>query len=76
MTVLPSPEEIEAARTPAGGWKRDQLAAWGVPWPPPRGWKDELVERWRAADQDGAPPSPPRSTPAPNGFAQETLDFG
>jgi hypothetical protein len=27
MPDLPSPEEIEAARTPAGGWKRDQLAA-------------------------------------------------
>ncbi|MEU1003785.1 hypothetical protein [Streptomyces tibetensis] len=56
MTQLPSPEEIEAARTPAGGWKRDQLAAWGVPWPPPKGWKDELAERWEAARQDGAPP--------------------
>ncbi|MGA5499457.1 hypothetical protein ACPCSP_34685 [Streptomyces cinereoruber] len=75
MTVLPSPEEIEAARTPAGGWKRDQLAAWGIPWPPPKGWKDELVERWTAARQDGAPP-PPRQTPAPDGFAQETFDFG
>jgi hypothetical protein len=31
MTDLPSPEEVEAARTPAGGWKRDQLAVWGVP---------------------------------------------
>ncbi|WP_432085548.1 hypothetical protein [Streptomyces sp. bgisy095] len=76
MTVLPSPEEIEAARTPAGGWMRDQLAAWGVPWPPPKGWKDELAERWRAADPDGAPPPPPRPTPAPADFAQETLDFG
>ncbi|WP_435190027.1 hypothetical protein [Streptomyces sp. bgisy126] len=76
MTVLPSPEEIEAARTPAGGWTRDQLAAWGVPWPPPKGWKDELAERWRAADPDGAPPPPPRPTPAPADFAQETLDFG
>ncbi|GGR47367.1 hypothetical protein GCM10010497_58360 [Streptomyces cinereoruber] len=75
MTVLPSPEEIEAVRTPAGGWKRNQLAAWGVPWPPPKGWKDELAERWKAARQDDAPP-PPRPTPAPDGFAQETLDFG
>ncbi|MFH9426266.1 hypothetical protein [Streptomyces sp. NPDC017529] len=71
---LPSPEEIEAACTPAGGWKPAQLAAWGVPWPPPKGWKDELVERWEAARQNGAPlplPSPP-----PADFAQETLDFG
>ncbi|MEV7895352.1 hypothetical protein [Streptomyces cyaneofuscatus] len=76
MTDLPSPEEVEAARTPAGGWKRDQLAAWGVPWPPPKGWKDELVERWKAAGQDGAPPPPTRPAPAPDGFVQETLDFG
>jgi hypothetical protein len=74
MPDLPSPEEIEAARTPAGGWKRDQLAAWGVPWPPPKGWKDELTERWQAARQDGALPSPPR--PVPADFAQEALDFG
>ncbi|MCK1822477.1 hypothetical protein MTQ10_23410 [Streptomyces sp. XM83C] len=50
---LPSPEEIEAARTPAGGWKRDQLAAWGVQWPPPKGWKDELTRRWKDAQQGG-----------------------
>jgi hypothetical protein len=50
---LPSPEEIEAARTPAGGWKRDQLAAWGVPWPPPKGWKDELTRRWKDTQQGG-----------------------
>ncbi|MFF8177710.1 hypothetical protein [Streptomyces chartreusis] len=72
MPETPSPEEIEAARTPAGGWKRDQLAAWGVSWPPPKGWKDELTERWKAAHQDGAPP--PR--PAPAASVQESLDFG
>ncbi|MER7766786.1 TnsA endonuclease N-terminal domain-containing protein [Kitasatospora sp. NPDC096140] len=47
--LCPTPEEIEAARTPAGGWRRDQLAAWGVPWPPPRGWKQRLTDRSRAA---------------------------
>jgi hypothetical protein len=26
---LPTPEEIEAARTPYGGWTRKQLAQWG-----------------------------------------------
>ncbi|MFJ6251845.1 MULTISPECIES: hypothetical protein [unclassified Streptomyces] len=75
MTVLPSPEEIEAARTPAGGWKRDQLTAWGVPWPPPKGWKDDLVKRWTAAHQDGTPPLP-RPAQDPPDFAQEMLDFG
>ncbi|OUC86499.1 hypothetical protein CA983_41685 [Streptomyces swartbergensis] len=53
MPELPSPEEIEAARTPAGGWTRNQLAAWGVPWPPPKGWKEEVTARWRAGRQPG-----------------------
>lgn len=35
--------EVDQARTPRGGWTRDQLAKWGVPWPPPAGWKRELV---------------------------------
>lgn len=35
-------EEIEAARTGNGGWTKEQLAAWGVPWPPPKGWKKAL----------------------------------
>lgn len=30
---LPSPDEVEAARKPAGGWKRDQFAAWSLPRP-------------------------------------------
>jgi hypothetical protein len=30
--------EVARARTPAGGWTREQLAAWRVPWPPPRAW--------------------------------------
>ncbi|GIF14927.1 hypothetical protein Ate01nite_49590 [Actinoplanes teichomyceticus] len=38
-----SPDEIEAAKTPKGGWTKATLAAWGVPWPPPPGWKDELI---------------------------------
>ena len=36
-------EEIEAARTPRGGWTREQLAEWGVPWPPPAGWRHALL---------------------------------
>jgi hypothetical protein len=43
----PSPEEIERARTPKGGWTREQLAAWGVPWPPPKGWRQALTQRWQ-----------------------------
>lgn len=36
-------EEIEKAKTEKGGWTRDQLAEWGVPWPPPKGWKKALI---------------------------------
>lgn len=42
--VKPSKAEIEAKRTTAGGWTKAQLAEWGVPWPPPRGWKKILQE--------------------------------
>ncbi|WP_236788029.1 hypothetical protein [Amycolatopsis sp. GM8] len=52
MHVLPSPEEIERARTPAGGFTRAQLAVWGVAWPPPKGWTKELNDRWRAAQTE------------------------
>jgi hypothetical protein len=38
-------EEIEAGRSPAGGWTRAQLAKWGVPWPPPKGWRARLTGR-------------------------------
>jgi len=37
-------EQIEAARTPNGGWTKAQLAEWGVPWPPPKGWKRALTD--------------------------------
>lgn len=43
-------ETIEAARSENGGWSRDQLAAWGVPWPPPKGWKQKLIERVRVPE--------------------------
>ena len=36
-------QEIEAARTQNGGWTREQLASWGIRWPPPAGWKDRLL---------------------------------
>jgi hypothetical protein len=38
-------DEIEAAKTASGGWTRERLAAWGVAWPPPKGWKNELLSR-------------------------------
>jgi hypothetical protein len=38
-------EEVEAAKTPNGGWTREQLSKWGVPWPPPKGWRKKLLNR-------------------------------
>ena len=37
--------EIAEARTPAGGWTKEQLAAWGVPWPPSKGWVQALTAK-------------------------------
>ena len=42
---MPNEEEILAARTAQGGWTKAQLAEWGVPWPPPRGWKNAWEKR-------------------------------
>lgn len=36
-------EQIDAARTEKGGFTKDTLAGWGVPWPPPKRWKDALL---------------------------------
>ena len=36
--------EIEAAKSPRGGFTQNTLAAWGVPWPPPKGWRRALTE--------------------------------
>lgn len=38
-----SADEIENARTSKGGWTRETLEKWGVPWPPPSGWKKALI---------------------------------
>ncbi len=42
-----SPQEIEAARTERGGWTRETLEGWGVPWPPPAGWLENLNKAYR-----------------------------
>jgi len=42
----PSPEEVMAASTsPSGAWTAKQLRAWGIRWPPPKGWRAELVRK-------------------------------
>lgn len=35
--------QIEAGRSPKGGWTAKQLLLWGVPWPPPKGWRKKLL---------------------------------
>lgn len=36
-------EEIEAGKSEKGGWSKAQLEAWGIEWPPPKGWKEKLL---------------------------------
>jgi hypothetical protein len=36
--------DLEAAKSPKGGWTAKTLAAWGVPWPAPHGWKKALLK--------------------------------
>jgi len=38
----PSPKEVDAAWP----FTRQKLAAWGVPWPPPKGWRKQLQIKW------------------------------
>lgn len=52
-TNLPTPEEVEGASTGAGGWSRAALSRWGVPWPPPKGWRRALE-----AQRTGRAPRP------------------
>jgi hypothetical protein len=33
------------------GWTREELTAWGTPWPPPAGWREHL----KACDWTGLP---------------------
>lgn len=43
--------DIDRARSPAGGWTAETLATWGVPWPPPKGWRTELIIRHEKAQK-------------------------
>lgn len=51
--TLPSPDEVMEAQSGAGGWTKAQLAEWGIRWPPPRGWRKDLEQRWRAEQRQG-----------------------
>jgi hypothetical protein len=43
---IPSPAEIEANRTKNGGWNRAHAYLWGLDWPLPKGWKQQLADRY------------------------------
>jgi hypothetical protein len=42
-----SEAEIMAARSPRGAWTAKTLRQWGVPWPPPKGWKRRLIAQYK-----------------------------
>jgi ribonuclease HI len=44
-------KEIESLKTSNGGWTRERLARWGVPWPPPKGWKKKLLNENKTATE-------------------------
>ena len=52
---IPSEAEIEAGISEAGGFSRATLAKWGVPWPPPKGWRKALKQRNRQHKADTEP---------------------
>lgn len=45
---VPSPEEV--ASVP---WTKYTLATWGVPWPPPHGWRRGLEYQWQRLEREG-----------------------
>lgn len=44
----PSPEQVLEHRSARGGWTRLKLTEWGIPWPPPNGWRRHLEQKWKA----------------------------
>lgn len=35
---------IDSQRTEKGGWTKDTLRRFGVMWPPPKGWRQALID--------------------------------
>jgi ribonuclease HI len=66
MKLPATVEEIAAGATSKGGYTKAQLAEWGVPWPPPKGWRKALIEQARRTP--GAPAAQPETptTPVPS----------
>lgn len=64
-----TPEDIEAGKSPAGGFTKAQLAEWGVPWPPPKKWQEKLIRGESFDKAEIVTPSPVR----PNADARDLL---
>ena len=39
-------EYLDSLKTPAGGYTRETLLTLGVTWPPKRGWKKEIIDKY------------------------------
>ena len=50
-------EQIEAGRTAKGGFTKATLTTWGVPWPPPSGWRQMLMDGLPFTLRDPSEPS-------------------
>ena len=69
LILPPTRDEITQARKDTG-WTQATLAEWGVPWPPPAGWIDNLQRRRvailakkaRQAAAQGVEMAPPRNS--------------
>ncbi|MDH4993012.1 hypothetical protein QEZ48_19545 [Aquamicrobium lusatiense] len=46
ITACVSADEIDAEKTPSGGWTKASLKKWGVSWPPVKGWRQKLIENF------------------------------
>lgn len=65
-----SEAEIEAVRTSKGGWNKAILNQWGVPYPPPKGWKKAILTYGVPLFDIARGPTqhkktPPKKAPAP-----------
>lgn len=44
--IIPSPQEVMDCSTHGCGWTACQLAKWGIDYPPPKGWRKVLKDKW------------------------------
>lgn len=45
---VPSPDAVVDASGGRGAWRAKTLAVWGIPWPPPSGWRAKLADLYNA----------------------------